>query len=183
MTDGFSCNIFPANPERINASTNHILRIIPLVNISKIDTAQIFSDPTKALVQRDYYDALLRPYMSIAYHNTPQRNHTATLTEYDCYSRPTRQWLPVPLETQSVTPATFVSNSRNYYTDDSRACQEYYYSTATWDNGVLRNEQTAWQPAGQDMGGHRQTMSVRGNNAGEVRRFRVTDVGTLQCDG
>lgn len=176
-------NILPTQTETDASRLNYVQRITPLVPVSSIDTAVILHTPSSALVQRDYYDALYRPYLSVAYHNTPAKHNTVTLTEYDDYNRPTRQWLPIAVEMSHFTPATFQNNAKQFYAEESKPYTETLYSTAVWDNGTMHSEPVGVRRAGLDMGSRMQAQSSRGNDDNEVRRFRVTSSGDLQCDG
>lgn len=176
-------NILPAQTEADVSRQNYVQCITPLVPVSSIDTATILHNPSSALVQRDYYDALYRPYLSIVYHNTPAKHNTVTLTEYDDYNRPTRQWLPIAVEMSHLTPATFQDNAKQFYSEESKPYAETLYSTDMWDNGTMHSEPIGVCRAGQDMGSRKQAQSSRGNDDNEVRRFYVISSGNLQCDG
>ncbi|HCS87433.1 MAG TPA: hypothetical protein DIW30_03145, partial [Bacteroidales bacterium] len=182
LTDHFGgCNIL--SPASSANGQNYIQRITPLVALSAIDTASILRNPSLAQVQRDYYDAMYRPYLNVVYHNTPEQHNTATLTEYDCYNRPTCQWLPIAVEMSCLTPATFKGNATQFFSDDSKPYIETLYSTATWGNGSLYNEPVGVRQAGKDMGSRMQALSSRSNRHGEVRRFGITATGALRCNG
>ncbi len=182
LTDHFSgCNIL--SPASSANGQNYIQCITPLVSLSAIDMAAILRNPSLAQVQRDYYDAMYRPYMNIVYHNTPERHNTATLAEYDCYNRPTRQWLPIAVEMSHLTPTTFKGNATQFFSEDSKPYTETLYSTTTWSNDAIRNEPVGVRQAGKDMGSRMQALSSRSNRRSEVRRFSVTSTGTLRCNG
>ena len=163
--------------------SNYIQEITPLVAISNIDTSQILNTPSQATVKRTYYDGMYRPTLTFLLNQAPDQNNLVTLQEYDVYTRPTKEWLPIVTEIDHLTKNTFKSNVEQFYSTESRPFVEQSYSTETWDNGVIKNKVAGLQKAGADMNSHKTTFAIRGNNANEVKLFRVSSDGLLECNG
>ena len=165
-------------------NTNLITEITPRKAMDNIDTSQILNDPTWATVKRTYYDPMLRPTLMVLHKHTPTQNNLVTLNEYDCYARPTKEWLPIMIEaTNSLSSSLFKSMATQYYNNDSRPFVEKSYSTTTWDNGIIMNELVGIQKAGSDMKTHRTKFVSRGNTSDEIKLFQVTPSGHLECIG
>lgn len=163
--------------------SNYIQEITPLVAISNIDTSQILNNPSQATVKRTYYDGMYRPTLTFLLNQAPDQNNLVTLQEYDVYARPTKEWLPIVTEINHLTKNTFKSNVEQFYNTESRPFVEQTYSTETWDNGTIKNKVAGLQKAGADMNSHKTTFAIRGNNANEVKLFRVSSDGLLECNG
>ncbi len=163
--------------------SNYIQEITPLVAMSNIDTSQILNTPTRATIKRTYYDAMHHPTLTFLFNQSPNQNNLVTLQEYDVYARPTKEWLPIVTEINHLTNTTFKSNVEQFYNTESRPFVEQSYSTETWDNGVIKNKVAGLQKAGADMNSHKTTFAIRGNNANEVKLFRVSSDGLLECNG
>ena len=165
-------------------NTNLITEITPRKAMDNIDTSQILNDPTWATVKRTYYDPMLRPTLMVLHKHTPTQNNLVTLNEYDCYARPTKEWLPIMIEaTNSLSSSLFKSMATQYYNNDSRPFVEKSYSTTTWDNGIIMNELVGIQTAGSDMKTHRTKFVSRGNTSDEIKLFQVAPSGHLECIG
>ena len=171
-----------SNEESVILS-NYIQEITPCVAMSNIDTSQILNTPSQATVKRTYYDAMYRPTLTFLLNQAPDQNNLVTLQEYDSYARPTKEWLPIVTEIDHLTKNTFKSNVEQFYNTESRPFVEQSYSTETWDNGVIKNKVAGLQKAGADMNSHKTTFAIRGNNTNEVKLFRVSSDGLLECNG
>lgn len=162
---------------------NFIQEITPLTTMSGIDTSQVLNNPSQAIVKRTFYDAMYRPTLTLLFNQTPNQYNLITLQEYDIYARPTKEWLPIVEDVNSLTQSTFKTNALQYYSGESRPFIEQCYSTATWANGTIKNELVGIQKAGADMGEHKTQYVSRGNTLNEVRLFYVTSDGDLGCSG
>ena len=168
--------------QTITSSPNYIQEITPLAVMSSIDTSQILNSPSQAIVKRTYYDGMYRPTLTFLFNQSPNQNNVVTLQEYDSYTRPTKEWLPIVEEVDYLTQSTFKTNALQYYSNDSRPFIEQCYSKAIWDNGIIKNELVGTQKAGSDMGGHKTQYVSRGNTDDEVKLFYVTPEGQLRYD-
>ena len=183
LTDNFlGCNIFPLGFDESVDGYNYIQEITPRVAMCKIEPYRILSDTT-CIVKRTYYDAIYRPTLTFLFHHTPNQNNIVTLKEYDKYTRPTKEWLPIIIGINHLTSSTFKNNTELFYNTESRPFIEHNYSSSTWDNGVIKNELTSIQKAGIDMGSHKVEYATRGNHTNEVKLFKVTSNGLLECAG
>ena len=169
------------NPVITVNSSNFIQETTPLSAMSRIDTAQL--SIVNAIVKRTHYDAMYRPTLTFLYDQTPDHKNLVTLNEYDEYTRPVREWLPIATEERYLTYNTFKAQAGQYYSTDVRPFIENSYSTARWDNGIIKNELIGTQKAGSDMSGHKMIFVSRGNIANEVKLFTVTSNGSLECNG
>ena len=159
---------------------NFIQEITPLTTMSGIDTSQVLNNPSQAIVKRTFYDAMYRPTLTLLFNQTPNQYNLITLQEYDIYARPTKEWLPIVEDVNSLTQSTFKTNALQYYSGESRPFIEQCYSTATWANGTIKNELVGTQKAGADMGEHKTQYVSRGNTDNEVKLFFVTPNGQLR---
>ena len=162
---------------------NFVQEITPHTTMSTIDTSQLFTSSLSATIKRTYYDPLYRPTFTFLYNHTPNKNNLVTLKEYDVYARPTKEWLPISVELNTLTHKTFENNALQFYSNDSRPFVENTYSTDRWDNGVLKNQLVASQKQGDDLNSHKTQFISRGNTSNEVRLFYVTSDGDLGCSG
>ena len=162
---------------------NFVQEITPHTTMSTIDTSQLFTSSLSATIKRTYYDPLYRPTFTFLYNHTPNKNNLVTLKEYDVYARPTKEWLPISVELNTLTHKTFKNNALQFYSNDSRPFVENTYSTDRWDNGVLKNQLVASQKQGDDLNSHKTQFISRGNTSNEVRLFYVTSDGDLGCSG
>ena len=162
---------------------NFVQEITPHTTMSTIDTSQLFTSSLSATIKRTYYDPLYRPTFTFLYNHTPDKNNLVTLKEYDVYARPTKEWLPISVELNTLTHKTFKNNALQFYSNDSRPFVENTYSTDRWDNGVLKNQLVASQKQGDDLNSHKTQFISRGNTSNEVRLFYVTSDGDLGCSG
>ena len=184
MTTNFwGCNILPFGDSESIETTNFIQEITPRVAMSNINADQLLNNPSQATVKRTYYDGMYRPTLTFLLNQAPDQNNLVTLQEYDVYTRPTKEWLPIVTEIDHLTKNTFKSNVEQFYSTESRPFVEQSYSTETWDNGVIKNKVAGLQKAGADMNSHKTTFAIRGNNANEVKLFRVSSDGLLECNG
>ena len=179
--DFLGCNIIPISDKDKIDSCNFILETTPRLGFTSIDST--LHDPNKTIRKRTYYDPMYRPTVTIQLNQTPQKNHLATFIEYDAYGRLYREWLQIPIEWEHLTNNTFKNNATQYYHGESRPFVEHTYSTATWENGVAKNELVGIQKVGDDMGRHKVSFYSRGNDSAEVRLFQVTLTGLLECKG
>lgn len=179
--DFLGCNIIPMSDKDKIDSCNFILETTPRLGFTSIDST--LHDPNKTIRKRTYYDPMYRPTVAIQLNQTPQKNHLATFIEYDAYGRLYREWLQIPIEWEHLTNNTFKNNATQYYHGESRPFVEHTYSTATWENGVAKNELVGIQKVGDDMGRHKVSFYSRGNDGAEVRLFQVTLTGLLECKG
>ena len=179
----FNVGDYNNNTQTNTSLPNYIQEITPRVAMSNIDTSQILNSPSQAIVKRTYYDGMYRPTLTFLFNQTPNRNHLITLKEYDSYARPTQEWLPIVADTNYLTSSTFKKKSQQFYSNESRPFVEQTYSTATWENGTIKNELVGIQKAGADMGTHKVSFTSRGNNTDEVKRYSVATNGSLCCDG
>ena len=168
--------------EELVILSNYIQEITPLVAMSNIDTSRILNIPSQATIKRTYYDALYRPTLTFLFNQSPNQNNLVTLQEYDVYTRPTKEWLPIVTEINHLTKNTFKSNVEQFYHTESRPFVEQTYSTETWDNGTIKNKVAGLQKAGADMNSHKTAFAIRGNNANEVKLFSVSFDGLLECN-
>ena len=171
------------NTQTNTSLPNYIQEITPRVAMSNIDTSQILNSPSQATVKRTYYDAMYRPTLTFLFNQSSNQNNLVTLQEYDVYTRPTKEWLPIVTEIDHLTKNTFKSNVEQFYSTESRPFVEQSYSTETWDNGVIKNKVAGLQKAGADMNSHKTAFAIRGNNANEVKLFSVSSDGLLECTG
>ena len=182
LTEDFlGCNIIPISDKDKIDSCNFILETTPRLGFTSIDST--LHDPNKTIRKRTYYDPMYRPTVTMQLNQTPQKNHLATFIEYDAYGRLYREWLQIPIEWEHLTNNTFKNNATQYYHGESRPFVEHTYSTATWENGVAKNELVGIQKVGDDMGRHKVSFYSRGNDSAEVRLFQVTLTGLLECKG
>ena len=181
-TNFWGCNILPFGDNENIETTNYIQEITPLVAMSNIDTSRILNIPSQATIKRTYYDALYRPTLTFLFNQSPNQNNLVTLQEYDVYTRPTKEWLPIVTEINHLTKNTFKSNVEQFYNTESRPFVEQTYSTETWDNGTIKNKVAGLQKAGADMNSHKTAFTIRGNNANEVKLFSVSSNGLLECN-
>ena len=179
--DFLGCNIIPISDKDKIDSCNFILETTPRLGFTSIDST--LHDPNKTIRKRTYYDPMYRPTVTIQLNQTPQKKHLATFIEYDAYGRLYREWLQIPIEWEHLTNNTFKNNATQYYHGESRPFVEHTYSTATWENGVAKNELVGIQKVGDDMGRHKVSFYSRGNDGAEVRLFQVTLTGLLECKG
>ena len=163
---------------------NYITEITPRVAQNNIDTTiQVTNDSTRPIIKRTFYDAMYRPTLTYLYNYTPNHQNLVTLNEYDEYARPSKEWLPTAVSSNSLTINSFKNNATQYYIGEPRPFLELVYSTATWDNGTTKNELIGTQKAGADMGNHKMEFISRGNDSNEVRLFKVTSEGLLEANG
>ena len=192
---GYPSKTFFADIHEFNADTNtnvtndkklagnFVQEITPHTAVSTIDTSQLFTSLLSATIKRTYYDPLYRPTFTFLYNHTPDKNNLVTLKEYDVYARPTKEWLPISVELNTLTHKTFENNALQFYSNDSRPFVENTYSSDRWDNGVLKNQLVASQKQGDDLNSHKTQFISRGNTSNEVRLFYVTSDGDLGCSG
>ena len=165
-------------------SANYITEITPRVAQNNIDTTiQVANDSTQPIIKRTFYDAMYRPTLTYLYNYTPNRQNLVTLNEYDDYARLSKEWLPTAVSGNSLTINSFKNNATQFYSGESRPFVEHVYSTATWNNGITKNELVGTQKAGADMGIHKEGFFSRGNDSTEVRFFKVTSEGLLEANG
>ena len=106
LTKGyFDCNIIPTETESTVELSNFILEVTPRIGKPNIDTSAL--NTIDAIIKKTYYDAMYRPTLTFRLHYTPRKNNLVTLSEYDIYARPTREWLPVVVEFNHLTDNTF----------------------------------------------------------------------------
>ena len=165
-------------------SANYITEITPRVAQNNIDTTiQVANDSTQPIIKRTFYDAMYRPTLTYLYNYTPNHQNLVTLNEYDDYARLSKEWLPTAVSGNSLTINSFKNNATQFYSGESRPFVEHVYSTATWNNGITKNELVGTQKAGADMGIHKEGFFSRGNDSTEVRFFKVTSEGLLEANG
>ena len=165
-------------------SANYITEITPRVAQNNIDTTiQVANDSTQPIIKRTFYDAMYRPTLTYLYNYTPNHQNLVTLNEYDDYARLSKEWLPTAVSSNSLTINSFKNNATQFYSGESRPFVEHVYSTATWNNGITKNELVGTQKAGADMGIHKEGFFSRGNDSTEVRFFKVTSEGLLEANG
>ena len=182
-TNFWGCNILPSGDSEGIETTNFIQEITPRVAMSDINADQLLNNPSQATVKRTYFDAMYRPTLTFLLNQTPDQNNLVTLQEYDVYTRPTKEWLPIVTEINHLTKNTFKGNVEQFYSTESRPFVEQSYSTETWDNGVIKNKVVGLQKAGADMNSHKTAFAIRGNNTNEVKLFSVSSDGLLECNG
>ena len=165
-------------------SANYITEITPRVAQNNIDTTiQVANDSTQPIIKRTFYDAMYRPTLTYLYNYTPNHQNLVTLNEYDDYARLSKEWLPTAVSSNSLTINSLKNNATQFYSGESRPFVEHVYSTATWNNGITKNELVGTQKAGADMGIHKVGFFSRGNDSTEVRFFKVTSEGLLEANG
>ena len=112
----------------LDKTRNYILKISPLQSYS-----DVFSSTTAGLTTISYYDGLGRCYQVIQKGFTPEGADLVTHTQYDKQSRPSKQWLPVPVGNNNgaeVSMESITASSLPAYRQDPYAYKELIYEAS-----------------------------------------------------
>ena len=126
-----------------------------------------------------YYDGLGRPDELVLRGVTPTGKNLVSLTEYDAFGRAHKQWLPVPVASNSgayVNPATLKNTAQSHYSD-SRP-----FAETVFENSPL-NRIEAQRGAGAAWGINNSVRTVYWFNNDEVPNFTVNTAGQIVRDG
>lgn len=183
----FGTNMFPVENfyedfltgnQALPIGENYIVSVTPLdasARISYIDGKPSVSNGIRTIANLQYYDGLGRPSQSIGLKQSPSKKDYVAVDQYTGVHRKTRNWLPVPIETegQLLNPTDFITAALDYYGDNRP------YTETTFENSALSRVLSTTRP-GVTWNGHFVSHNYGTNDWGvSVHNYEVLTGGLL----
>lgn len=126
-----------------------------------------------------YHDGLGRPSVLIQAAITPDMADLAAAVSYDEFGREYQQWLPAPADNmpgQYISESTFRDMATTYYSDSNPYSETIFETSALGRESERKNPGTIWHT-------HTVKTDYSANAVGEVKDFRISTAGKLECNG
>ena len=121
----------------------------------------------------DYYDDFGRKAETVAKGLSPIGSDLVTLTEYDAFDRPVRDWLPTTFDCSGnyINPSTYKSTLRSYYSNDENPYSQAEYETCPSDKVIRQYGPGAlWHSNSKAV-----ETNYTGNGSNDVRKYTASD--------
>ena len=163
------------------ASMNYVRKS----QMTELYTSNPLIDFENARITIDYYDGLGRPIQTIQQGASGETLDLCTITEYNSYGLPYRQWLPIEGEQCNgdyINPDDAKSIARTFYND------AYPYTESLTDRTPELREEAVWNPGEDWRNKGKFILKSRGFNTDyypefNCPRFDVSSSGELVLNG
>lgn len=169
---------FLTGNQSLPTGENYIVSVSPLDAAARISFSNgkvSVSNGVRTVADIQYYDGLGRPSQSIGLNQSPTKTDYVGIQQYTGINRQTKNWLPVPMETdgQLIDENSLISAVQNYYTDNRP------YNEVVYENSALDRISSSNRP-GETWNNHSVTYDYSINGWGvSVHRYEVLTGGLL----
>ena len=114
---------------------NYIISVSPLdqaTRVSITDNGVSVSNGVRTHTAIQYYDGLGRPFENVTIETTPGRNDLVQVTDYKGLHVASKQWLPIPAETegQLVNVSNVKTEAQSFYSDNRPFSETLYENSS-----------------------------------------------------